>query len=98
RFGGDPANVTIFSQSAGAVDATVLMTSPLAAGLFHKVIAESGTATRNPDAATLAMTALGPVMPVKGGEVDYSDAPLLAEAEKRGEELADILQAPASGG
>jgi para-nitrobenzyl esterase len=109
RFGGDPGNVTIFGQSAGAVDATVLMTSPLAAGLFHKVIAESGTVTRNPDAGTLAMTALGPVMPVKGGDVTYSDAPGLAEAEKNGQALlsgslrdlralpaADILKATAA--
>jgi para-nitrobenzyl esterase len=94
RFGGDPGNVTIFGQSAGAVDATVLMTSPLAKGLFHKVIAESGTATRNPDAATLAMTALGPLMPVKSGDVTYSDAPALAEAEKSGRELAQSLKAP----
>ena len=98
RFGGDPANVTIFGQSAGAVDATVLMTSPLAAGLFDKVIAESGTVTRNPDAGTLAMTALGPLMPVKNGDVSYSDAPLLAEAERSGEELAQMLQAPATDG
>ena len=111
RFGGDPGNVTIFGQSAGAVDDTVLMTSPLAKGLFQKVIAESGTVTRNPDAATLAMTALGPLMPVKSGDVTYSDAPALAEAEKSGEELplsgdraclsrslpaADILKATAS--
>src|SRR5580704_12826240 len=96
RFGGDPGNVTIFGQSAGAVDATVLMTSPLAAGLFHKVIAESGTVTRNPDAATLAMTALGPLMAVKQGAVSYSDAPALAEAEKNGEELARMLDAPAT--
>jgi para-nitrobenzyl esterase len=109
RFGGDPTNVTIFGQSAGAVDATVLMTSPLAKGLFHKVIAESGTVTRNPDAATLAMTALGPVMSVKSGDVSYSDAPFLAEAEKNGEDLiagnlvqlrtmpaADILKATGS--
>ena len=98
RFGGDPGNVTIFGQSAGAVDATVLMTSPLAAGLFHKVIAESGTVTRNPDAGTLAMTALGPSMPVKSGDVTYSDAPALAEAEKSGEELARMLQTPDTGG
>jgi para-nitrobenzyl esterase len=97
RFGGDPGNVTIFGQSAGAVDATVLMTSPLAAGLFHKVIAESGTVTRNPDAATLAMTALGSVMTVKRGDVSYSDAPALAEAEKNGQELAGLLGAPATG-
>jgi para-nitrobenzyl esterase len=96
QFGGDPANVTIFGQSAGAVDTTVLMTSPLAAGLFHKVIAESGTVTRNPDAATLAMTALGPLMPVKSGDVTYSDAPALSEVEKNGEELAHLLEAPAT--
>ena len=87
RFGGDPSNVTIFGQSAGAVDAMVLMTSPLSAGLFHKVIAESGTVTRNPDASTLSMTALGSVMAVKSGDVTYSDAPALAEAEKSGQEL-----------
>jgi para-nitrobenzyl esterase len=94
RFGGDPGNVTLFGQSAGAVDANVLMTSPLAKGLFQKVIAESGTVTRNPDAATLGMTALGALMPVKDGAISYSDAPLLAEAERRGQELAAALNAP----
>src|SRR5215472_13400906 len=67
KFGGDPGNVTVFGQSAGAVDANVLMTSPLAKGLFEKVIAESGTVTRNPDTATLSMTALAPSMPAKAG-------------------------------
>jgi para-nitrobenzyl esterase len=94
RFGGDPGNVTVFGQSAGAVDANVLMTSPLAKALFHRVIAESGTVTRNPDAATLGMTALGAAMQVKDGAVTYSDAPLLAEAERRGGELAVSLNAP----
>jgi para-nitrobenzyl esterase len=93
QFGGDPQNVTIFGQSAGAVDANVLMTSPLAKGLFHKVIAESGTVTRNPDAATLAMTALGAVMQVKSGPVAYSDAAELAEAERAGEKLGARLAA-----
>lgn len=84
KFGGDAGNVTVFGQSAGAVDANVLMTSPLAKGLFQRVIAESGTVTRNPDAATLGMTALGAVMTVKAGAVEYSDAAGLAEAEKSG--------------
>ncbi len=41
-FGGDPGNVTIFGESAGAQAVTHLMTSPLAAGLFHRAIAQSG--------------------------------------------------------
>jgi para-nitrobenzyl esterase len=44
QFGGDPENVTLFGESAGSVDATTLMASPLAASLFRRVIAESGPA------------------------------------------------------
>ena len=43
-FGGDPGNVTIFGQSAGSISANVLMASPLARGLFHRVIGTSGAA------------------------------------------------------
>jgi para-nitrobenzyl esterase len=41
KFGGDPGNVTIFGQSAGASSVTHLMASPLARGLFQRAIAES---------------------------------------------------------
>jgi para-nitrobenzyl esterase len=43
KFGGDPANVTIFGQSAGAQDVTILVASPLTKGLIHKAIAQSGS-------------------------------------------------------
>ena len=41
-FGGDPGNVTIAGQSAGAMSVYVLTASPLAAGLLHGAIVQSG--------------------------------------------------------
>jgi para-nitrobenzyl esterase len=41
-FGGDANNVTIAGQSAGAFSVTALIASPLAKGLFHKAIPQSG--------------------------------------------------------
>jgi para-nitrobenzyl esterase len=42
-FGGDPEHVTIAGQSAGAGSVRMLLASPLAAGLFHGAITESGS-------------------------------------------------------
>ncbi len=42
-FGGDPGNVTIFGESAGAISVGCLLVSPLARGLFHRAILESGS-------------------------------------------------------
>ena len=44
-YGGDPNNVTIFGESAGGWSVTEMMASPLAAGKFHKAIAQSGAST-----------------------------------------------------
>jgi para-nitrobenzyl esterase len=41
-LGGDPQNVTIAGQSAGSFSVNALVASPLARGLFHKAIAQSG--------------------------------------------------------
>ncbi|OZC51965.1 carboxylesterase [Rhodococcus sp. 06-621-2] len=44
-FGGDPSNVTLFGESSGGASVTTLMTSPKAAGLFHRAIVQSAPAT-----------------------------------------------------
>jgi para-nitrobenzyl esterase len=41
-FGGDPDNVTVFGESAGGMNTFALLASPLASGLFHKAIVQSG--------------------------------------------------------
>jgi para-nitrobenzyl esterase len=51
-FGGDPGNVTIFGESAGAMSAATLLVMPRAEGLFQRAIAQSGAAHHASSAAT----------------------------------------------
>ncbi len=57
-FGGNPGNVTVFGQSGGGGKVTTLMAMPSAKGLFHRAIAQSGSALRGVprEAATQAAT------------------------------------------
>lgn len=81
RFGGDPANVTVFGQSGGAGKVSTLLGMPAAKGLFHKAIVQSGAAVRSmtPDAAKrtaerfLAAFELTPATAEKILEVPYYD-------------------------
>ncbi|MGK5733142.1 carboxylesterase/lipase family protein [Streptomyces sp. URMC 124] len=43
RFGGNPHDVTLFGESAGAISTCAQLTSPTAAGLFHKAVLQSGS-------------------------------------------------------
>lgn len=47
-FGGNPANVTLFGQSAGAMNIVTLLYAPPARGLFHRAIVQSGSLRQTP--------------------------------------------------
>ena len=48
NFGGDPSNITIFGESAGAKSIGFIVTSPMAKGFFHRAISQSGGAAAPP--------------------------------------------------
>jgi para-nitrobenzyl esterase len=56
-FGGDPDNVTVFGQSGGGPKISALLGTPVAEGLFHKAIIQSGPALRAIDLAAADATA-----------------------------------------
>lgn len=59
-FGGDPENVTVFGQSAGAASIAAMLAMPRARGLFHRAILQSGSAAllQTPAAANRVMGAI----------------------------------------
>jgi len=61
-FGGDPENITIFGESAGAVSVLAQMTSPRSTGLFARAIAESGGGGFGTATQAEAMTRYEPIV------------------------------------
>jgi para-nitrobenzyl esterase len=71
RFGGDPANVTIFGESGGGGKVCTLMTMPSAHGLFHRAIVQSGAVVRlrEPDRAAKLTDAVLKVLGLARGDL-----------------------------
>jgi para-nitrobenzyl esterase len=90
RFGGNPRNVTIFGQSGGAGKVSTLLGMPAARGLFHRAIAQSGSAVTSMPASTATqhaealMSRLG-LKPNQAAELQRLPV----------EQILDAMQAPA---
>jgi para-nitrobenzyl esterase len=80
-FGGDPAKVMLFGQSAGSVDTGLLMASPRARGLFSRALEESGQVAGLMPTATKVESeqAWAPVVKQLGGTLAAMRAAPLAE-------------------
>ena len=103
-FGGDPGNVTIFGQSGGAGKVSTLLGMPAAQGLFHRAVAQSGSAVTSLPAAvaTQSAEALMARLGLKGSQVeDLQKLPmpqlLDALAPRNGPSSAPGRGTPASG-
>jgi len=72
NFGGDPRNVTIFGQSGGAGKVSTLLGMPAAQGLFHRAVAQSGSAVTSMAArvATESTEGLMSRLGLKGNQVE----------------------------
>ncbi len=81
-FGGDPTRVTVFGESAGGVNTWSMLMSPLADGLFHRVIVESGCfSSRTTEEARAHAEELIEIMVVAEGLTSEEDAAAWLEAQ-----------------
>ncbi len=87
KFGGDPANVTIFGESAGSQDVCLHMASPKSRGLFHRAISESGGCTTLNQTAPEAQS----ITEALAAKVGCTGTDPLACL--RGKQVADLLAA-----
>ena len=90
-FGGDPLNITIFGESAGAQNVLALYMAPAAVGLFDKAIVQSGGFwNMNPGQATNSVSSDPPGTPASATEIviDLLLGEGRVQTREAGEELA----------
>jgi len=99
RFGGDPSNVTLFGESAGAWAAATLLAAKRASGLFRRVICQSGGGEHvlRPEEANLIARRYVELLGIKPGDADGLRAVdanrVLAAQGLLFQELADLEHA-----
>lgn len=91
-FGGNPEQVTVFGESAGAMSIVSLMSMPRARGLFHRAIAESGAGVSviSPGSAKKIAARLAAILGIAPTRAAFSHLPVenvLAAASRVSEEL-----------
>lgn len=94
RFGGDPDTVMIFGESGGGAKVSTLLTTPLAKGLFHRAVVQSGAMLGFPE-QTDARAAADQVVANLGLDADSIEQIRTLPAETIREALADTGAASA---
>jgi carboxylesterase type B len=97
-FGGDPDNVTIFGESAGAMSVSTLLAMPRAEGLFKRAIAQSGAALHVSTITTALLVAqrLAEILGVEASRDAFAAVPIDRLLQAQTELEADLAAHPDS--